>query len=401
MGLTADLEARLRAALAKVAAADAGAGARLEALFARAHAEAAEVLAGTREQSALASVATAWAGLRDEVASLETHLRADLPVHVGADGTLWGLGTYLPFDPGWVEALVHYFENRDHKAPFRTAPRVIDIADAVRLGIVGDWGTGFWRPGTGAERVRDRMAADRADINIHLGDTYYAGSSDEEQHKLVAPWPAGTHASFTLNSNHEMYDGARAYFDVALAAPAFAHQGGTSYFALRNAHWLIIGLDTGYYATGEMYLEGAIDAIQGGFLGRLGATAGDRRIMVLSHHEGTDLPGATTTALWQQVTSCLGRAPDAWYWGHAHNGVVYAPVDGCRARCIGHGAIPYGPASMLAGRPSVLWSETAAANDPSLPERVTNGYARVTLDGPTLTEELVAEDGSVRWRAQW
>ena len=171
----------------------------------------------------------------------ERRLRADLPVHVGADGTLWGLGKYLQFDPGWAEALVHYFENRDHKAPFRTAPRVIDIADTVRLGIVGDWGTGFWRPDTGAERVRDLMAADRADINIHLGDTYYAGSSAEEPSKLVAPWPAGAQASFTLNSNHEMYDGARAYFDVALAAPAFAAQGGTSYFALRNTHWLIVG----------------------------------------------------------------------------------------------------------------------------------------------------------------
>lgn len=400
MGLTADLQGRLRAAFAAATADEAGARERLEALFARAHAEAADVLDGKRAHSALASVATAWAGLRDDVASLDTHLRADLPVHVGADGTLWGLGTYLQFDPGWAEALVHYFENRDHKAPFRTTPRVIDIADTVRLGIVGDWGTGFWRPGTGAERVRDLMAADRADINIHLGDTYYAGSSAEEPSKLVAVWPAGAQASFTLNSNHEMYDGARAYFDVALAAPAFAAQGGTSYFALRNSHWLIIGLDTGYYATGELYLEGAIDAIQGGFLGRLGATAGDRRIMVLTHHEGADLPGQTTTTLWQQVTSCLGRAPDAWYWGHAHNGVVYAPIDGCRARCIGHGAIPYGAASMLAGVPSVLWSETVSAKDPSQPERVTNGYARVTLDGPTLTEELVAEDGGVRWQGR-
>ena len=143
--------------------------------------------------------------------------------------------------------------------------------------------------------------------------------------------------------------------------------------------------------TGALVVAGAV----------LGATAGDRRIMVLTHHEGADLPGQTTTTLWQQVTSCLGRAPDVWYWGHAHNGVVYAPIDGCRARCVGHGAIPYGPASMLAGVPSVLWSETVAAKDAAQPERVTNGYVRVTLDGPTLTEALVAEDGGVRWQARW
>ncbi len=28
----------------------------------------------------------------------------------------------------------------------------------------------------------------------------------------MAGWPMGTHGSFTLNSNHEMYSGAHGYF---------------------------------------------------------------------------------------------------------------------------------------------------------------------------------------------
>jgi len=48
----------------------------------------------------------------------------------------------------------------------------------------------------------------------------------------------------------------------------------------------------------------------------------------------------------------------------------------------------------------VLWSETVSAKDAAQPERVTNGYARVTLDGPTWSEELVAEDGGVRWQSR-
>ncbi len=399
MGLSADLTARLHSTFYRVTAGEAGLRERLEGLFAQAHLEAHQILDGTREHSELASIATAWSTFRADAASLEDRV-AHLPVHVGADGVLWGVGKYLQFDPGWTEALIHYLENRNHKAPFQVAPRIVDIADSIRVGVVGDWGTGFWRPDTGPERVRDRLAADQAEINIHLGDTYYAGSADEERAKLVSIWPSGTTASFTLNSNHEMYDGAKAYFAEALAAPAFAAQGGTSFFALRNSHWLVIGLDTGYFATGDLYLDGAIDPVQGAFLARLAATAGERRIVVLSHHEGADLKGQTPTALWHQVTTCLGRVPDAWYWGHAHNGVVYAPLDGCRIRCVGHGAIPYGPASMLAGLPSVLWSETVSAKDSETPTRVTNGYLRLTLDGARLTEELIAEDGAVRWQGQ-
>ncbi len=404
MSIDSALSTRLRAALDAAEAHEPGITHELSSLFASAHGEAKAVLDGRAEHAALHGLAGAWSTLHDDAERLEEHaaLAGDraagrLPEHVSADGAIWGVGRYLQLDPGWTEALIHYLENRHHKAPFVTTPRVIDIPDTTTLAIAGDWGTGYWRAGTGAEGVATQMAAGRPDYTIHLGDVYYAGSSDEERDKLVALWPRGAHGALTLNSNHEMYDGARAYF-AALGAPPFGLQGGCSYVALRNANWLIVGLDSGYDATGSMYLDGAIAAPQIDFLRQLAASAGARRVVILSHHEGTNLAGTTTTALWQQVVKGLGRPPTAWYWGHAHNGVVYAPIDGCYGRCVGHGAIPYGDATMFRGSKTALWSETVNAKDPDVPSRVTNGFARISLDGARWQEELVAEDGAVRWQ---
>ena len=392
---------RLRAALYAADVHHPGLEDRFEALLARAHTEATAVLAGRMEHTELADVAGGWASLRADVARLEHQLSGsrtgDWCGYVAGDGTLWGVGRYEQLDAGWIEALIHGLENHDQRAPFVVEPVVVDIPDRVRICIVGDWGTGYWSADPGPKKVRDAMFADDADITIHLGDVYYAGSESQERDNFVTLWPAGKLASLALNSNHEMYDGARAYYEKALKSNTFSTQRGCSYFALRNANWLIIGLDSAYHATGDLYMNGAIDATQGAFLARLAASAGSRRLMVLSHHLAVDLTGAMPTALWQQVVTCLGRVPDVWYWGHAHNAVIYAPFKGCAMRCIGHGAIPYGKASMLMGLPSVQWFETQAAGDPAVPPRVLNGYMRATLSGSALLEEAIGEDRSVRW----
>jgi hypothetical protein len=404
MSITGDLGSRLHNALDQAEAVEPGIKNEFLAIARAAHTEATAVLDGNAEHSALAHVAGAWAALADNVDGLEHHaaLEADrvagrLPVHVSADGTLWGIGTYLQLDPGWTEALIHYLENRNHKASFVTKPVNIEIPDTTTVAVVGDWGTGYWRPGTGAQAVATVVAAGRPDYTVHLGDVYYAGSSDEERSKFVDLWPRGTRGSLTLNSNHEMYDGAKAYFAALAPSGPFAMQGGCSYVTLRNSDWLIIGLDTAFYSTGNMYLDGAIDPGQIAFLRECAASAGSRAVIVVSHHEGLNLPGTATTALWQQVVSGLGQPPTAWYWGHAHNGIVYATTDGCRSRCVGHGAIPYGPASMFNGSKTALWCETALAGDVDVPKRVKNGFARLTFRGRELLEEIVAEDGSIRW----
>jgi hypothetical protein len=45
----------------------------------------------------------------------------------------------------------------------------------------------------------------------------------------------------------------------------------------------------------------------------------------------------------------------------------------------------------------VVWHEDRLANDPDIPERVLNGFAMLTLDGPNIREVFFDEKGDVAW----
>ncbi|MGC5699578.1 metallophosphoesterase [Pseudomonas sp. NFXW11] len=320
----------------------------------------------------------------------------ELKTQVMKDGTLLGCRQWELLDLRWSEALLNWIENLRKHAPFATTPALIEMADEVLLDMAGDWGTGYFETQSAAQRVAELMLADQADVTIHLGDVYYAGTGTEEDADLTH-WPQGSLASFSLNSNHEMYSGAHGYFAEIQAL--FPRQQGTSYFALFNTHWLILGLDSAYAADEmNLYMDGNLNTQQIQWLKGLVAEKGQgRRIMVLSHHQGLDISGQQQTALYKQVVDALGRVPDYWYWGHLHNGICYAPQNGMYGRCIGHGAIPYGVTSELKGKPRVKWSETLSADDPNYPLRVRNGYVRVKLNGAQISETFVGENGAVSW----
>lgn len=321
---------------------------------------------------------------------------AELQTQVMKDGTLLGCRQWELLDLRWSEALLNWIENLRKHAPFGSTPALIEMADNVLLDMAGDWGTGYFQPNSAAQRVAGLIQQDLPDFTVHLGDVYYAGTGTEEGADLV-DWPQGSLASFSLNSNHEMYSGAHGYF--AEIAALFPKQQGTSYFALFNSHWLIVGLDSAYAADEmNLYMDGNLNAPQQQWLKDLMASKGQgRRIMVLSHHQGLDISGQQQTVLYKQVVAALGRVPDYWYWGHLHNGICYAPKDGMYGRCIGHGAIPYGVTSELKGNPQVLWSETLSADDPNYPLRVRNGYVRVKLSGSQISEDFIGETGAVSW----
>lgn len=316
----------------------------------------------------------------------------DLPTQVLKDGSLLGCRKWELLDLLWSEALIKWIENLRHHAPFGTTPALIKMQNDVLLTIAGDWGTGPFDSHAPAVSVAHRMQLDEADFSIHLGDVYYAGTGSQENVDMRG-WPHGKFGSFTLNSNHEMYSGAHGYFAELKAR--FPVQQGTSYFALYNDDWLIVGLDSAY-ASDEMnlYMDGALNEAQIQWMQGLPKR---KKLMVLSHHQGFDIGAKTQTPLYQPVCQALGRVPDYWYWGHLHNGIVYAEQGGLRARCAGHGAIPYGVTSELDGNARVLFSEGQNAGDAAYPERVLNGYARLRLSGETIVEEFIGEDGSLRW----
>jgi Calcineurin-like phosphoesterase len=339
---------------------------------------------------------------------------------VAADGVMWGTGKYQQLDPGWVEAFAVFLETQafSGKHPFIANPPTIAIPDTVCIALAGDWGTGDW--GTAANpapstKIKAQLVALKPDISIHLGDVYYAGTSDEELHNLTNDWPAAPLGSYALNSNHEMYSGAKPYFDAITEVP-FGKQNGCSYFALENTNWVIVALDSGYFASeSSLYIDGSI-APAGGttqlqFL--QAQVAKGKKVIVLTHHNGLAVDGTSATALWSQVMQGFGagQGPTLWYWGHEHAGAVYAPFGlagaaqaKVAARCCGHGALPWGQASDLAkasagANPTVLWYENRPAGDPDNADRVFNGFAVLCFKGATVQETFYDENGGTPWKS--
>jgi hypothetical protein len=332
-------------------------------------------------------------------------------ISVSPGGEIWGTGKYQQLDIGWVEAAgiwLEHFILGVQKFP-AGQPDIIPMPDSVSFVIAGDWGTGDFDPSPSpAIKVKNQIAqlAPQPDYTIHLGDVYYAGTNSEEKNNLVSLWPGGTAGSFTLNSNHEMYSGAKPYFTEALANIKFTQQKGHSFFALENTNWIVVGLDSAYFASEDgAYLDGDLGTAEQGAGDQLAflknVASRGKKVIVLTHHNGLQEDGSATTNLWNQVMAAFpaGTAPAYWYWGHVHAGIAYVTQqNGVQCRCTGHGALPWGLATELQNNPNVTWFETRNANDPSDPLRVLNGFTKISLNGASLDEVFLDENGWPAWK---
>lgn len=343
-----------------------------------------------------------------------------------SDGTIVGTATYEELDTGWAYAPLNYMRyliEPSKMAKFRTGNVVVPAPSTARVSVYGDWGTGYFADGnlqSPAQMVMEQLLKQNADYNVHLGDVYYSGTGP-------SGWPAGEESAnfiqliagsklknnVTLNSNHEMYDGANGYFQ-ALDSGAFAAQGGIGYFAIESDHWIMVGLDSAYDATRKntgslLYMDGSIrEPAQLEFLAKCAAKK--KPLILFCHHPCVSLDGKTATKLWDEVTAALGRVPEFWYFGHTHTGVAYSSQSfpgqrGCVARCLGHAAIPYGKASSLFQNkgqvPEVDWvaheplSQAFPNTTPAQSKRVLNGFACLDLSPTGLTETVYTQTGSV------
>lgn len=352
---------------------------------------------------------------------------ADWPV-VDSEGAIYGFGQYEVLDPNWNLALINLVITLFHKRhAFGNTPCVKTLMPGldgkVRIGIVGDWGAGAYGTNGGAAvEVMRQLDGMNCDYLLHLGDTYYAGTggepylpANEQQNNFIRHWPqhTGRGRSFALNSNHEMYSGGNGYFPHALGSEIFSHQNMTSYFALTFGKWVILGLDTAYHASAtKLYMDGTLGEQQIAWLREYRRNVGfeGKKVLVLTHHEGMSLTGDTPTELFKQVTDAIGRAPDVWYWGHAHNGIAYSNASavgrlGTRARCVGHSAVPYGLASALmdpAGKyPVASVDYFTQTPSPSGGKRMLNGFASLELGENGDITELFFEQGKAApvWRS--
>jgi hypothetical protein len=317
---------------------------------------------------------------------------------------------------GWASVVWAKLKNPiRHKLLRPARAHAEPLPDEGRVAVLGDWGTGLY----GAPHI---AAAIRGDphafaLLLHLGDVYYSGTDEEVRTRFLDGWPTLPGVpSRALNSNHEMYSGGHSYFGRTL--PAFGQEA--SYFACQNKNWTLIGLDVAYK-------DHDIDDGQVEWLGEIIAKAGDRRIVLFSHHQ-------LYSPLESQGTKLLAhtgfrRILDtkrifAWYWGHEHRCLIFGEPDpqfGILARCIGHGGMPQsrGPTINLPAQGGQLWERSdwrrvagktaagiivppSAALEGANPfiegeeEKFTpHGFAVLAFDGPRLTEQVIDPAGAV------
>lgn len=240
----------------------------------------------------------------------------DIPIEGRLDsgGNLYNFTKYAQLDPGWSTSLAYYLGYRmGHITLAPVAePVTVDLSDRGDMSVlvVGDWGTGYWDDGgnpSPAQQVMVSMQKHPADLTIHLGDEYYAGtrktvsgSPGEEAFNFTSIWNPGTEYSFALGSNHGMYDGENGLRYITLNSPKFAAQKQATTFGIILQDWVIVGLDTARYDTSDLFLKGALNDDQGEFLQKMGQLG--KKVMVVTHHNGLSLDGSQqNNPLWGQV----------------------------------------------------------------------------------------------------
>ena len=278
------------------------------------------------------------------------------------------------------------------------------IANSVRLALFGDWATGLY----GAPHCARSIATDgNYQVVLHLGDTYYSGTGHEISDRLVKFWPQVRGAlNRSLNGNHEMYTGGRAYFD---AIQQFGQS--SSCFALANDHWILAGLDTSY---ADHDLHGG----QAAWLQQLADAAPSKKLVLFSHHQPFSLLDSQGPKLVEKLEALFtSQRIYAWYWGHEHHCLLYAPhkLYGLRGRCVGHGGFPYFREKKVVGDeppPRPGWKRLESRNlvpsarllDGTNPfienherDYGPNGYMTLEFDGDELFEIVHDADGTTLW----
>jgi hypothetical protein len=233
---------------------------------------------------------------------------------------------------GWTRSFFDWWRKLE-PAPFRQnrGNEFNSIPNNANLVIFGDWGSGRY----GAPVIARTVQAMTSPVTavIHLGDTYYAGTPEELQANVLAIWPRRSDAeSYLMNGNHERYGGDLGYYDALdqIEQPF-------SYFALENDHYLFIALDSAWE-------DAALAGNQVAWVRALLDGAGDRKVVLLTHHEPFSAFENGGGGMMAQLDPFLSaRRIHAWIWGHEHRCVLYQPHPrwGLSGRCVGHGGYPY------------------------------------------------------------
>jgi len=283
-----------------------------------------------------------------------------------------------------------------------------DPAEPVQISLAGDWGSGT----EDAFNVGQSVNLGFPHFTIHLGDIYYVSTKKEVQENMLGgrvQWPRGYRGSFALNANHEMYSQGKGYFTHLLPALGLKGDHGqkASFFCLKNDHWLVIGLDTGYYSVGVPILEMIFrpssklhEKLMEWLQNEVRLQEDHQRgVILLSHHQYYSQFESAYDRPAQQLAQLLQR-PALWFWGHEHRFALYgkhATEKGTLqvyGRCLGHGGLPI---EDIKDQPRkgqkyqnglVLYDKRERCRIGPLEIPVGfNGYANLTFDGKRLAVE--------------
>lgn len=348
-----------------------------------------------------------------KIASL---LQAFLAERANEEGKLEELpmgGKEAKFDEkdwlGWAGSFFTWWRKiKPHE--FLPAPPDPDPFDnRTRVALLGDWGTGLYGAPTCARSIESDPKGYK--LAIHLGDVYYAGNTGEVQERFLDLWPKNNVAvNRAINSNHEMYTGGHAYYNLTL--PQFDQKA--SYFAFQNDHWVLVGLDSAY-------IDHDLKGDQVAWLRNIINQAGDRKIILMSHHQPISRLEKQGPKLVEKLGEFLSaKKIFAWYWGHEHRCLLYDqhPTWGMYGRTVGHSGFPYfrddvSGASPEEGLPGwhrlqakdmvpggLLLDGTNQFVKDHEDKYGPNGYMFLEFDGPNLNEIVQEPDGNVIYERQ-
>jgi Calcineurin-like phosphoesterase len=307
---------------------------------------------------------------------------------------------------GWVSSLFDRIDKNEwHPIARPPDDQIGTLADTGRVAVLSDWGTNLYGAPVSAASIKRTGGYE---LLLHLGDIYYSGTKTESKQRFLEAWPtSGGKVSRALNGNHEMYSGGFGYFDDIL--PAFRQP--SSYFAVQNTHWLLVGLDTAHTDHG-------LDAQQVAWLKSVVQRAGQRKVILFSHHQPFSRLSKQGPALQAALADLFQRqAITAWYWGHEHQCIIYDrhTGSGLLGRCVGHGGIPSPRKRMVTDAPAdrtlngVAWKRLSATMEappclvldgpnPLIPGEEQkfgpHGYLTLDFDGPNLIERVHLPDGT-------
>jgi hypothetical protein len=324
---------------------------------------------------------------RKDLANFHKILHVGFAAHWRAGGSRYSETTYNPLNAflpshltAWVPHVLRYWFQGKHK--FRDysdgihGNGIIPIEDHTTVALMGDWGTGTDE----AQLVGECVRRSDPDYTIHLGDVYFVGDTNEIKENFLGEhtspydpvkWPFGKWGSFALSGNHEMYARGRGFYEVILPRMGLRKEGGewgegqwASFFCLENRYWRIIGLDTGYNATGfdwgkmpvlerSQWLRKSTrfkprcnfpNSLLHWLVDRVNPNQDHRGLVLLTHH-GCHSAFSDWYQIPARQLAAIIQRPVIWFWGHEHKLALYDRF--CvqneieaYGRCLGHAGMP-------------------------------------------------------------